>query len=103
MSELATDIQRLTYLAFSDCPDHAKQRISLGQFVDGIYDLELQQRVRDAAPETLEKALSIAVRAEASRVASRLRRRQIRVSEVYLRNGGSERFVSPSENENCAA
>lgn len=103
LNELATDIQRLTYLAFPDCPEHAKQRISLAQFVDAIYDLELQQRVRDAAPDTLEKALSIAIRAEASRVASRLTRKQIRVSEAFISKDKIESFDSSSENESRAA
>lgn len=103
LNELATDIQRLVYLAFPDCPEPAKDRIALAQFIDGIFDLELQQRVRDSAPDTLEKALSTAVRAEASRVATRLSRRQIRAAEVRISDGESCNQTPLPENENRAA
>lgn len=103
LNELATDVQRLVYLAFPDCPEQAKDRIALAQFIDGIFDVELQQRVRDFAPETLEKALSSAVRVEANRAATRLSRRQIRLAEATVSDIEDRSPISPSGNDHRAA
>lgn len=80
LAEFATEIQRLTHLTFADCPERAKDRIALEQFLDGIGDLDIQERVRDAGPLTLQEALQTAARIEASHRATRAARRNIRAA-----------------------
>lgn len=87
LSEFATDLQRLVCLAFGDCPEQARNRIALSQFLDGIADVDVQQRVRDVEPGTLEDALAQATRVEASRGAARLSRRHIPVAEANVTEG----------------
>lgn len=79
-SEYATELQRLALLTFSDCPGTARDRIALEYFLDGILDLEVQERVRDAAPVTLHQALQTAIRIDANHRATRAARRSIRAS-----------------------
>lgn len=80
LAEYATDLQRLTFLTFADCPEGARDRIAMEQFLDGIWDLDVQERVRDSAPNTLREALQTATRIEASHRATRASRRNVRAA-----------------------
>lgn len=84
LKEFATRVQELATLAFEDGPSSTREAVALAQFIDGIADAEIQQRVRDALPITVEDALALAERIEASREATRICRRNVRtaVAEV---------------------
>lgn len=84
LADFATDLQRLTNIAFSDCPENAKNRIALAQFVDGISDVEIQHRVREAAPSTIDSALQHALQIQASFIATRMARRAVRAATTTV-------------------
>lgn len=90
LSDYATQIEKLVYLAFPDCPEAARDRIALGQFLDGLFDLEIQQRIRDTGPETLEQALALASRMEASRDATRISRRAVKANQAKVQDAGNK-------------
>ncbi|GFS81859.1 gag-Pol polyprotein [Trichonephila clavipes] len=43
LQELATDVERLSHLAFSDCPTEVREVLALQHFIDGVRDLEIQK------------------------------------------------------------
>uniref|UniRef100_A0A1B0DHI2 Peptidase A2 domain-containing protein n=1 Tax=Phlebotomus papatasi TaxID=29031 RepID=A0A1B0DHI2_PHLPP len=83
----ALEIQKLTRLAFRDCPESARDKIALGQFVDGLADLDLQDLVRLTRPCTLEQAVYAAMDYDAARKANRASRS---VSRAALVGVGAE-------------
>ncbi|GFS97090.1 CCHC-type domain-containing protein [Nephila pilipes] len=46
LQELAADIQRLSHLAFSDCPVDIRQDLALQHFIDSVRDPEIQKALR---------------------------------------------------------
>ncbi|GFS89464.1 retrovirus-related Pol polyprotein from transposon 412 [Nephila pilipes] len=46
LQESADDIQRLSHLAFSDCPVETRQDLALQHFIDSVRDLEIQKALR---------------------------------------------------------
>ncbi|XP_055714233.1 uncharacterized protein LOC129808478 [Phlebotomus papatasi] len=78
----ALEIQKLTHLAFRDCPESARDKIALGQFVDGFADLDLQDLVRLTRPCTLEQAVYAAIDYDAAREANRASRSVFRAALV---------------------
>ncbi|GFV16847.1 gag-Pol polyprotein [Trichonephila clavipes] len=40
LQELATDVERLSHLAFSDCPTEVREVLTLQHFIDGVRDLK---------------------------------------------------------------
>ncbi|GFW61295.1 gag-Pol polyprotein [Trichonephila clavipes] len=48
LQELATDVERLSHLAFSDCPTEVREVLALQHFVDGVRDPEIQKALRMA-------------------------------------------------------
>lgn len=86
------EIRRLTRLAFRDCPEAARDKIALGQFVDGLLDLELQDLVRLTRPCSMEQAVYAALDYEAARKANRASRNVSRAALV----GEEEASSGPS-------
>ncbi|GFX22423.1 gag-Pol polyprotein [Trichonephila clavipes] len=43
LQELATDVERLSHLAFSDCPTEVREVLALQHFIDGVRDPEIQK------------------------------------------------------------
>ncbi|GFT65839.1 gag-Pol polyprotein [Trichonephila clavipes] len=41
--ELATDVERLSHLAFSDCPTEVREVLALQHFIDGVRDPEIRK------------------------------------------------------------
>ncbi|GFY26869.1 gag-Pol polyprotein [Trichonephila clavipes] len=48
LQELATDVERLSHLAFSDCPTEVREALALQHFIDGVRDPEIQKALRMA-------------------------------------------------------
>ncbi|GFU47758.1 uncharacterized protein TNCV_4465071 [Trichonephila clavipes] len=68
LQEYASEVERLSNLAFSDHP--AREVISLQCFVDGLKDGEIQKAVRMADVQDLKSALLYALKVEAANEAS---------------------------------
>ncbi|GFS49649.1 gag-Pol polyprotein [Trichonephila clavipes] len=47
LQELATDVERLSHLAFSDCPTEVREVLALQHFIDGVRDPEIQKKLSE--------------------------------------------------------
>ena len=63
--QLGQAIKRLVRQAYPEADVHTQDRLAREAFVDAIDDRELRSRVRDKEPETLSRAVQVAVRSEA--------------------------------------
>ncbi|GFX48939.1 retrovirus-related Pol polyprotein from transposon 412 [Trichonephila clavipes] len=66
LQELATDVERLSHLAFSDCPTEVREVLALQHFIDGVRDPEIQKALRMADLKDLKGALVFAMKFEAA-------------------------------------
>ncbi|GFW48131.1 retrovirus-related Pol polyprotein from transposon 412 [Trichonephila clavipes] len=93
LQELATNVERLSHLAFSDCPTEVREVLALQHFIDGVRDPEIQKALRMADLKDLKGALVFAMKFEAAQQATRKDRHPIRaVSESDTSNSGVERL-----------
>ncbi|GFV88076.1 gag-Pol polyprotein [Trichonephila clavipes] len=93
LQELATDVERLSHLAFSDCPTEVREVLALQHFVDGLRDPEIQKALRMADLKDLKGALVFAMKFEAAQQATRKDRHPIRaVNESDTSNSSVERL-----------
>ncbi|GFU81391.1 retrovirus-related Pol polyprotein from transposon 412 [Trichonephila clavipes] len=93
LQELATDVERLSHLAFSDCPTEVREVLALQHFIDGVRDLEIQKALRMAVLKDLKGALVFAMKLEAAQQATRKDRHPIRaVNESDTSNSSVERL-----------
>ncbi|GFX81246.1 CCHC-type domain-containing protein [Trichonephila clavipes] len=93
LQELATDVERLSHLAFSDCPTEVREVLALQHFVDGVRDPEIQKALRMADLKDLKGALVFAMKFEAAQQATRKDRHPIRaVNESDTSNSSVERL-----------
>ncbi|GFX01107.1 retrovirus-related Pol polyprotein from transposon 412 [Trichonephila clavipes] len=93
LQELATDIERLSHLAFSDCPTEVREVLALQHFIDGVRDPEIQKALRMADLKDLKGALVFAMKFEAAQQATRKDRHPIRaVNESDTSNSSVERL-----------
>ncbi|GFV19996.1 retrovirus-related Pol polyprotein from transposon 412 [Trichonephila clavipes] len=93
LQELATDVERLSHLAFSDCPTEVREVLALQHFIDGVRDLEIQKALRMADLKDLKGALVFAMKFEAAQQATRKDRHPIRaVNESDTSNSSVERL-----------
>ncbi|GFU53195.1 retrovirus-related Pol polyprotein from transposon 412 [Trichonephila clavipes] len=93
LQELATDVERLSHLAFSDCPTEVREVLALQHFVDGVRDPEIQKALRMADLKDLKGALVFAMKFEAAQQATRKDRHPIRaVNESNTSNSSVERL-----------
>ncbi|GFW72433.1 retrovirus-related Pol polyprotein from transposon 412 [Trichonephila clavipes] len=81
LQELATDVERLSHLAFSDCPTEVREVLALQHFIDGVRDPEIQKALRMADLKDLKGALVFAMKFEAAQQATRKDRHPIRVDQ----------------------
>ncbi|GFT99903.1 gag-Pol polyprotein [Trichonephila clavipes] len=58
LKELATDVERLSHLAFSDCPK-VREVLALQHFIDGVRDPEIQKALRMADLKDLKGGPSV--------------------------------------------
>ncbi|GFX43624.1 retrovirus-related Pol polyprotein from transposon 412 [Trichonephila clavipes] len=93
LQELATDVERLSHLAFSDCPTEVREVLALQHFIDGVRDAEIQKALRMADLKDLKGALVFAMKFEAAQQATRKNRHPIRaVNESDTSNSSVERL-----------
>ncbi|GFW68508.1 retrovirus-related Pol polyprotein from transposon 412 [Trichonephila clavipes] len=93
LQELATDVERLSHLAFSDCPTEVREVLALQHFIDGVRDPEIQKALRMADLKDLKGALVFAMKFEAAQQATRKDRHSIRaVNESDTSNSSVERL-----------
>ncbi|GFT86711.1 retrovirus-related Pol polyprotein from transposon 412 [Trichonephila clavipes] len=93
LQELATDVERLSHLAFSDCPTEVREVLALQHFIDGVRDPEIQKALRMADLKDLKGALVFAMKFEAAQQATRKDRYPIRaVNESDTSNSSVERL-----------
>ncbi|GFV94884.1 retrovirus-related Pol polyprotein from transposon 297 [Trichonephila clavipes] len=93
LQELATDVERLSHLAFSDCPTEVREILALQHFIDGVRDPEIQKALRMADLKDLKGALVFAMKFEAAQQATRKDRHPIRaVNESDTSNSSVERL-----------
>ncbi|GFX36848.1 gag-Pol polyprotein [Trichonephila clavipes] len=93
LQELATDVERLSHLAFSDCPTEVREVLALQHFIDGVRDPEIQKALRMADLKDLKGALVFAMKFEAAQQATRTDRHPIRaVNESDTSNSSVERL-----------
>ncbi|GFW57352.1 retrovirus-related Pol polyprotein from transposon 412 [Trichonephila clavipes] len=78
LQELATDVERLSHLAFSDCPTEVREVLALQHFIDGVRDPEIQKALRMTDLKDLKGALVFAMKFEAAQQATRKDRHPIR-------------------------
>ncbi|GFT72104.1 uncharacterized protein TNCV_2272111 [Trichonephila clavipes] len=84
VQEYASEVERLTNLAFSDHPATVREVISLQYFVDGLKDGEIQKTVRMADVQDLKSALLYALKLEATTQVSRRDLHSIRGARVTV-------------------
>ncbi|GFW27444.1 hypothetical protein TNCV_162891 [Trichonephila clavipes] len=93
LQELATDVERLSHLAFSDCPTEVREVLALQHFINGVRDPEIQKALRMADLKDLKGALVFAMKFEAAQQATRKDRHPIRaVNESDTSNSSVERL-----------
>ncbi|GFW16610.1 retrovirus-related Pol polyprotein from transposon 412 [Trichonephila clavipes] len=93
LQELATDVERLSHLAFSDCPTEVREVLALQHFIDGVRDPEIQKALRMEDLKDLKGALVFAMKFEAAQQATRKDRHPIRaVNESDTSNSSVERL-----------
>ncbi|KAF8784305.1 hypothetical protein HNY73_010001 [Argiope bruennichi] len=95
LQELAADIQRLSHLAFSDCPVETRQDLALQHFIDSVQDPETQKALRLADVKDKGSALVFAHKIEAAQQATRKDRHPIRA--VFAADSDSD-FVKQIDN-----
>ncbi|GFU98813.1 uncharacterized protein TNCV_2308371 [Trichonephila clavipes] len=80
--KLASEVERLANLAFSDHPATVQEAISLRYFVDVLKDGEIQKAVRMADVQDLKSVLLYALKLEAATQASRRDHQSIQRARV---------------------
>ncbi|KFM62548.1 hypothetical protein X975_20006, partial [Stegodyphus mimosarum] len=83
LQELATDVERLSPLAFSECPTETREILSLQYFIDGIRDPEIQQALRMADVKDIKSALVYAMKFEVAQQATRKGHHPLRAVRVH--------------------
>ncbi|GFT02247.1 CCHC-type domain-containing protein [Nephila pilipes] len=82
LQDLATDVERLSHLAFADCPADVRDTLALQYFIDGVKDPEIQKALRLAELKDLKSALVYGLKYEAAQQASRRDRHLVRGAEI---------------------
>ncbi|GFX74346.1 retrovirus-related Pol polyprotein from transposon 412 [Trichonephila clavipes] len=92
LQELATDVERLSHLAFSDCPTEVREVLALQHFIDGVRDLEIQKALRMADLKDLKGALVFAMKLGAQQATRKDRHPIGAVTESDTSNSSVERL-----------
>uniref|UniRef100_A0A6P7GU17 Uncharacterized protein LOC114340761 n=1 Tax=Diabrotica virgifera virgifera TaxID=50390 RepID=A0A6P7GU17_DIAVI len=71
LQEFEADIKRLLHLAYPQAPRDFLEQIGIHAFIDGLYDIEMQQSLRLQHHNTLNKVLISAQEFEAAKSISR--------------------------------
>jgi hypothetical protein len=95
LPELAEDIERLARLAYADAPPTLVDTLARDQFVDCLPDDDMRLRLRQERPQTLQRALELALELESFQLANRQHR--VRISRgTKLQEEAKPSSTSPS-------
>ena len=78
LPELAQAVRRLTRQAYPEAPQRLQDSLARDHFIDALSDIDMQWRVHQSRPQTLNDALTIAVELEAFMSAHRQQNRPTR-------------------------
>ena len=93
LQELASDVERLSLLAFCDVPSEVRDSLALQYFVEAIRDPDIQEPVRMTDCKTLKSALMYAMKVEAARHASRRDKRPVRAAVMEDSSEGLQKII----------
>ena len=79
---LAEDVERLTRLAYPRADEAMVMTLSKDQFIDSLHDDEMKVKIRQLRPQTLQRALEIALELESYSLAGRQRSRPVREARL---------------------
>jgi len=96
LQELATDIERLVHLAFSDCSLQTQGSLAAQYFTDAIRDEEMQQALRLSESKDLRSALVFAMKYESAKSMSKTSR-HLRAAVVEEEKSDHERLSEKIE------
>ncbi|CAB4016330.1 Hypothetical predicted protein [Paramuricea clavata] len=74
---LAEDIERLARLAYADAPPTITDTLARDQFVDSLPDDDMRLRLRPERPQTLQRALELALELESFHLANLQQRMRV--------------------------
>lgn len=87
----ADEIRRLVASAYHDCSAVAQDKIAMNHFLDGLGDPVVQDLVRFGLPDTLDKAVQLALQFHLSRSATRSNHKPVRlVRDTDAQNSSSD-------------
>jgi hypothetical protein len=90
LQELAAEIEKLSQLAFSECPTDVRDGLALQYFIDAIRDPEIQQALRIADNKDLKSALVYAMKIESAQQATKKEHRFVRGATVETKSTSIE-------------
>lgn len=70
LPEMSEDIERLSRLAYPDAPPTLRDVLARDQFMDALPDEDIRLRIKQERPQTLRKALEMALELESFQPAS---------------------------------
>lgn len=76
---LSPEVRRLVASAYHDCSAVAQDKIAMNHFLDGLGDPVVQDLVRFGLPDTLDKAVQLALQFHLSRSATRSNHKPVRL------------------------
>ncbi|GFU18421.1 retrovirus-related Pol polyprotein from transposon 412 [Nephila pilipes] len=82
LQDLTTDVERLSHLAFADCPADVRNTLALQYFIDGVKDPEIVKALRLAELKDLKSALVYGLKYEVAQQTSRRDRHLVGGSEI---------------------
>jgi hypothetical protein len=74
---LTEDIERLARLAYADAPPTIIDTLARDQFVDSLPDDDMRLRLRQERPQTLQRALELALELESFHLANRQQKMRV--------------------------
>ncbi|GFS95350.1 retrovirus-related Pol polyprotein from transposon 412 [Nephila pilipes] len=88
LQDLATDVERLSHLAFANCPAEVRDTLAIQYFIDGVKDPEIQKALRLVELKDLKSALVYDLKYEAAQQTSRRDRHLVREAEITKSDPG---------------
>lgn len=103
LPELAQAVRRLTRQAYPEAPQQLRETLARDHFLDALNDLEMQWRVHQSRPRTLNDALTFAVESEAFQSANRQhmhrQARSLVATEPEVKSDGAVRAASAADTD----
>ena len=86
---LPEDIERLTRLAYPEAEETMVATLAKDQFIDALHDDDMQLKIRQLRPTTVQRALEIALELESYSMASKQKGRAVPEAHVWRQHPGS--------------